>query len=53
MVTKIIEEKPNQVDLEDNSELEPKLMPFADSSNAALRLSGNFITWNADFIAFS
>ena len=53
MVTEVIKEEPDQVDLEDSSGSEPKSMSLADSSDAASRLSDDSITRNADFIAFS
>ena len=55
MVTEVVEEEPDQVDLEDSSGSEAELShtPLADSSDAASHSLDDSITQNAGFVAFS
>ena len=54
MVTKVVEKEPDQVDLEDSSELEAEsLDTLAGASDTVSQSLSNSITWNADFVAFS
>ena len=54
MVTEVVEEEPGRVDFEDSSGSKGESLdvPLADSSDKALRSSGDSITRNADFVAF-